>query len=99
LRPFLRRPEPGETEDGTEETAEASEAEASEAEAEAEKTEEDLTEAAEEAVKSILGLDDLPDDPEERQAVVRKGLVEAEDGAEEAQTIGFTEEDIEGAIQ
>jgi hypothetical protein len=82
----------GETEDGTEETAEASEAEA-------EKTEEDLTEAAEEAVKSILGLDDLPDDPEERQAVVRKGLVEAEDGAEEVQTIGFTEEDIEGAIQ
>jgi len=82
----------GETEDGTEEDAEASEAEA-------EKTEEDLTEAAEEAVKSILGLDDLPDDPEERQAVVRKGLVEAEDGAEEVQTIGFTEEDIEGAIQ
>ena len=80
----------GET-DG-EETGEASEAEA-------EKQEEDLNEAAEEAVKSVFGLDDLPEDAEERREVIRKGLVEAEEDDNEIQTIGFTQEDLEEATQ
>lgn len=84
--------EKGETDEDGETDAEASEAEA-------EKQEADLDEAAEEAVKSVLGLDDLPDDPEERREVVRKGLVEAGEDNEEVQTIGFTQEDLEGAIQ
>lgn len=65
-------------------------------------TEEAASKAAEAAVKSVLGLDedeDLPEDPAERRDVIRKGLVEAGEDGNQTQTIGFTAEDIEGAIQ
>ena len=88
--------EKGEAEsgDGSAEASEASETEEAE-----EVKEEDLNEAAEEAVKSVFGLDDLPEDAEERREVIRKGLVEAEEDGNEIQTIGFTQEDLEEATQ
>lgn len=58
--------------------------EAAEAASEAaeEKATEAATEAAEEAVKSLFGVDELPDDEDERQEVMRKAVHEESEGGD-----------------
>lgn len=65
-----------------------------------EQAEEAASEAAEKQVKDLLGLDELPDDPEERQQVVRKHLHEQPD---EGDSLGnpdeWTEDEVNGVVQ
>lgn len=58
-----------------------------------------LDEAAEKAVKGVLGLDDLPDDPEERQAVVRKHLHEQAEDLGLGNPDDWSAEDVAGVVR
>ncbi len=59
------------------------------------------SEAAEAEVKSLLGIEELPDDPEERQEVVRKHLHEQPDEGQD--TIGdpdsWSEDEVSGVVR
>lgn len=87
-----------EAETSKEESTEEEETETSKEETEG-SGEEDAGKAAEEAVKNVLGIEDLPEDEEERKAVVRKALAEpGEETGEELGPIALDEADLEGVM-